>query len=538
MNTNLTRRGTWLFAGAVTTLGVGVLAGEMVIAWLGCCLILALALTYGASVASALVLDRRFVAAEIREVSSPDGHGGYVVGDDIEVDLAVVNRSALPLFGLRAEPYGPEALHLEGELAFRSIGAQTRVERPLQVRASCSGRWMLQGFDLAVTDPFGVIEVRDYLPCNFAFEFYPSVGRLDRRRRNRRLERRPIERDGRRQRAAVTTGTVLRQLREYEPGDPLRHVAWKATARTRKLISREFEDEISAETTILLDISGSMRGGAWQGQKLEHAVELTAGMADELIADRHRVGLMTFDEKIYGYLPPGSSRSQYHRILHHLLGLHSIVDPDLTELEERELRELVVDYLLVQERLDFRSDEEGGRIDGELLERWVRARLDEERRLYHSPVLREGLLEADLSPVREFVQLRGLPVPYRVESRLGPKGRGMAEALERSVHEASSRQSIVVVSDLCGVSNFEVLEQGLALAHKEGHQIRFLVPFTPSYFAEESEQSDKREILMELFTASERQERMRGVQFLERKGIRVDFIGGGERDRSVERPAA
>lgn len=525
MNSNLTRRGTWLFAATVTTLGVGVVASDIVVVWLACCLVLGLALAYGIALTSALVLDRRFVTATIRETSTPAGHGGYVVGDEIELDLVVDNHSALPIFGLRAEPYGPEQLDFTGQLAFRSLDSDTRAVRDIEVTASRSGRWMLHGFDVTVTDPFGILQVSDYLPCNFAFEFYPSVGRLDRYRDRRHLERRPTERDGRRQRAAVSSGTVLRELREYEPGDPLRHVAWKATARNRKLISRDFEDEVSTGTTIVVDISGSMRGGEWQGQKLEHAIELTAGMADELISQRNRVGLVTFDEKVYGYVSPGSSQSQYRRILHHLLGLNSIVDPDLTELDDRELRELLVDYLLVQERLDFRK---GGddQINDELLDRWIESRLAEERRLYHSPVLKEGLVDTDPSPIREFVQLRGLPVPYRVESRLGPKGRGMAEALERTVHEASGRQEIIVVSDLCGISNFDVLDRGLALANKEGHQVRFVVPFTPSYYtAEQSGQSEKRDILMELFTASEREERMRGVEFLERRGIRVEFVG-------------
>jgi len=511
-------------------LGVGVVATRTTVVFFGASLVLALAVGYVIALATALVLDRRYLSATVRETSSPDGHAGYVVGDQVEIDLELENRAALPVFGLSAEAYGPDQLGVEGDLGFWTLGPNSRTSRTVHVTSSRSGRWMLQGFDVSVTDPLGLVEVRDYLPCNFAFEFYPRVGRLDRTDRDRRLERRPSERQGRRQRAALTTGTEIRELRDYQPGDPLRHIAWKATARTRKLIARDFEDEITAGTTLLLDISGSMRGGAWQGQKLEHAIELTAGIADDLIAERNRVGLVTFDENVYGYIPPASSQSHYHRILHHLLGLNSIVDPVLTELDDDELEELLVDYLLVQERLDFRKGSEEGHINESLLNRWIESRLDEERELYHSPVLQEGILEADqLSPVREFVQLRGLPVPYRVESRLGPKGRGMAQALERIVRDAPDRQLIVVISDLCGVSNFDALDRSLALVRHEGHRLRFLVPFTPAYYETGTDQSDKREILMELFTASEREERMRGAQFLQSKGIDVEFIGDADR---------
>ena len=531
MNANLTRSGVWLFAAAAIFVGVGVVAREMIILVFGAVLILALSLAYGSALGSALALDRRFVEASMRErASETDGHAGHVVGDRVDFEVTFANHSTLPIFGLEAEPYGPEQLDFDDSVSVPTIGRSQKATGQMEVAASCSGRWMLQGFDVATTDPFGLLEVRDYIPCNFAFEFYPRVGRLDRGRKNRQLERRPTERQGRRQRAEVTTGTITRELRDYQPGDPLRHIAWKATARKRKLIAREFEDEITAGTTILLDISGSMRGGSWQGQKLEHATEIAAGIADELIAERNRVGLVTFDEKVYGYIPPGSARSHYHRILHHLVGLNSIVDPDLTALEESELRELLVDYLLVQERLDFRKGGGDDTINIELLERWVESRLQEEQRLFHSPILQEGTLDSELSPIREFIQLRGLPVPYRVESRLGPKGRGMAQAFDRIVHDAPSRQFVVVVTDLCGVSNFDVLERGIGLARQDGHRIRFLVPFTPSYYAGSAEQSEKHQILKELFTASEKEERLRGVQFLQQRGIDVDFISEPDRE--------
>ena len=62
------------------------------------------------------------------------------------------------------------------------------------------------------------------------------------------------------------------------------------------------------------------------------------------------------------------------RLLHHLVGLNSIVDPDLTEFDEDEAEALVADYLLVQERLDFRKgdgvDEVSG-VNRKLLQRWL-----------------------------------------------------------------------------------------------------------------------------------------------------------------------
>ena len=109
---------------------------------------------------------------------------------------------------------------------------------------------------------------------------------------------------------------------------------------------------------MLLDISCSMRGGQNPGQKMEHGIEAISSMTERLLRRRDSVGLMTFDEKLYGHIPPSSSPQQERRIIHHLVGLHSIVDPDLTEFDEGEVESLVADYLLIQDRLDFHK---GGR---------------------------------------------------------------------------------------------------------------------------------------------------------------------------------
>ncbi len=48
-------------------------------------------------------------------------------------------------------------------------------------------------------------------------------------------------------------GTDFHQMREYRIGDSLRQIDWKATARARKLISREYQDERNQQLVLLLD---------------------------------------------------------------------------------------------------------------------------------------------------------------------------------------------------------------------------------------------------------------------------------------------
>ncbi|KRD31317.1 hypothetical protein ASE35_15005 [Lysobacter sp. Root916] len=48
-------------------------------------------------------------------------------------------------------------------------------------------------------------------------------------------------------------GTDFHQMREYRVGDSLRQIDWKATARARRLISREYQDERNQQLVLMLD---------------------------------------------------------------------------------------------------------------------------------------------------------------------------------------------------------------------------------------------------------------------------------------------
>src|SRR3546814_14348251 len=48
-------------------------------------------------------------------------------------------------------------------------------------------------------------------------------------------------------------GTDFHQMREYRIGDSLRQIDWKATARARKLIPREYQVEKNQQLIVVLD---------------------------------------------------------------------------------------------------------------------------------------------------------------------------------------------------------------------------------------------------------------------------------------------
>lgn len=510
-----------LFSGVVFLVS-GVALTNVGLLVLGQAQLVLLAVSFMLVAPGALVLDRRLVQIQVERAPGQAGTG-HVVGSHVDIELTVRNGSDQLLHNFSGQPFTSDALTTNDVDVASQIFGGAHGTAELSVSANTSGRWMLHGFDVTITDPLGLVATRDYLPCTHAFEFYPAAGKLARRVGLRRLE--GVFGGGLHLTENTGSGSEVRQLRDYRMGDSLRDVAWKATIRSRRLISREFEREITANVQIVLDVSSSMRGGQWPRQKLDWAIHHTVELASLLLEKRDRVGLITFDEKIVGHVPLGNSSRQLQRILHHLVGLSAVVDEDLTEFDEAEIERLAADYLLVQERLDFRRGGEhtASGVNRSLLDRWLKFALEPTRQMFDSAVLREGV-SAEVSPLREFLRLRGVSVPYRVEARLGMKERGLVHALEHIVATTTERQKIIVVSDLCAIMNPEALVRGVNLARANRHAIEFVVPFTP-WFYDASPDQPTREIVRELFTSAEAEERSRVIRRLRALGAHVTVAG-------------
>lgn len=114
-------------------------------------------------------------------------------------------------------------------------------------------------------------------------------------------------------------GIDLHGLREYEPGDDLRHVDWNVTARMDTPFVREYTEDREATAWLLLDRSASMDFGAVDRQKQHVLVELAATVAQLLARGGNRVGAVLFDNTVEQVIPPRRGRDQVLWITSELL---------------------------------------------------------------------------------------------------------------------------------------------------------------------------------------------------------------------------
>jgi uncharacterized protein (DUF58 family) len=105
-------------------------------------------------------------------------------------------------------------------------------------------------------------------------------------------------------------GTDFLDLREYEPGDDVRHIDWNVTARMDTPFVRQYAEDRELTAWLLLDRSPSMGFGPIDRPKELVLCELATTFARLLTRGGNRVGAILFDNEIEETLPPRSTRNQ------------------------------------------------------------------------------------------------------------------------------------------------------------------------------------------------------------------------------------
>lgn len=143
------------------------------------------------------------------------------------------------------------------------------------------------------------------------------------------------------------------QHREYTRGDDLRHLDWKAWAKSDRLYIKQFEEETNLRTTIVLDASESMAYGGGDANKYEYACRLAATVAYLLLRQSDAVGLVTFDDEIRTEVTHRNPVNHLHALLHAMhvespkrkTDLHRVLVKLADKLSGRGLIVLISDFL-------------------------------------------------------------------------------------------------------------------------------------------------------------------------------------------------
>ncbi len=259
--------------------------------WAFSAIALSIAGMLGALTTSALWLWQRHCLTGVGYQRSLSA-GRAAFGERVVLELELVNDKLLPLSWLELEDSVPAGLTIEGATVRggRPLGGGTlvqirpllpyqRVRRRLTVRCERRGDHVFGPGRLRSGDPVGLRERSAPAPGSLHLIVYPKILAI----LPGQLVSRVLLGEQSARRELLEDPSRAAGVREYRPGDPLRRVHWRASARTSSLLVREFDPTVSWRVALFVDLSvPGRRVSDGPSAQLEFTISVAASLLAEL----------------------------------------------------------------------------------------------------------------------------------------------------------------------------------------------------------------------------------------------------------------
>jgi len=115
------------------------------------------------------------------------------------------------------------------------------------------------------------------------------------------------------------TGMEFVDVREYLPGDDVRSIDWKVTARMDRPFVKKFVEERELTVILCIDASGSGYFGTRSQFKLEQSAQVAATIAFSAVTNNDKVGLLFFTDEVERFIPPRKGSQHVMRLVRDIL---------------------------------------------------------------------------------------------------------------------------------------------------------------------------------------------------------------------------
>lgn len=126
------------------------------------------------------------------------------------------------------------------------------------------------------------------------------------------------------------------QIKEYIPGDDVRNINWRATAKRNEIMVNQFQDEKSQPVYSVIDKGRVMKMPFHQLSLLDYAINATLVISNIVLKKHDKAGMFTFSKKVEDRVVAQRRKAQMHLILETLYNVE-------TDFSESDFSRLYID---------------------------------------------------------------------------------------------------------------------------------------------------------------------------------------------------
>ncbi|ASI99951.1 DUF58 domain-containing protein [Thermococcus celer] len=184
------------------------------------------------------------------EVERVVPHSRFLEGSEVEITLRVKSHERIPTLKITEDV--PPGLELVGGRREHVLSLQPGEEREIRYKVRVKrGIHEFNWVRLSYRDPFGFFKVDRKVELYSEIVGVPIITDVPTpySTRGTKITVGPLPSP------RVGEGVEFHAVREYQPGDPLRIINWKATARTGRIMANEYESERKVDVIFIVDAS-------------------------------------------------------------------------------------------------------------------------------------------------------------------------------------------------------------------------------------------------------------------------------------------
>ncbi|WP_404451300.1 DUF58 domain-containing protein [Virgibacillus necropolis] len=243
-------------------------------------------------------------------VSRKFSHHVVRAGDTVNVEITMKRSFAFPLYYCICEEIFPDSLHkvdnrtdkyqhMEDPSQLKTIrkikkivfaGVKREFKLSYQIAEIPRGEHQLFALRLRTGDLFGFIKKEHVFTVFDNLVAYPNEHQLHITERISSFEQGSITA----QNVTLKNTNVASGIREYMPGDKFSWIDWKQTARKNTVMTKEFEQEKSNDTMLILD---GCHHENMNVLAFEAAIEISLSLMESIRKQSSQVGFISIGEK-------------------------------------------------------------------------------------------------------------------------------------------------------------------------------------------------------------------------------------------------
>jgi uncharacterized protein (DUF58 family) len=238
--------------------------------------------------------------------------GSLALGRWGEVRVTLDHDCSQPLV-VQVFDHVPDGLTVENLPQSIDLRPGEQSELGYRLKPQRRGHFSFTRCEVHLPSPLGLWSARRLIDASDATRVYPDFARLY--GAQLLAVDNWLNQLGVRQRQRRGLGLEFHQLREFREGDSLRQIDWKATARQRTPIAREYQDERDQQIMFMLDCGRRMRSQDAELSHFDHALNACLLLSYVALRQGDAVGLCTFACDQPRYLAPVKGSGQLNLLL-------------------------------------------------------------------------------------------------------------------------------------------------------------------------------------------------------------------------------